>query len=163
MKTHKEKNNRKTKSRAWLFVAILAPAIILAVVLGPLFASKTASAQQRMNQSEPQTANGDTTIEFASQKIKVDARTGKLRTPTVEEARAIVETLTKLADRRSDDLKVVRTPSGVDKVDLEGRFQHVLVGKPNPDGTNEVICVTSMEEAAAFLGIDPSKIPAKDK
>jgi hypothetical protein len=163
MKNHKEKQTHKTRSRAWYFVAALVSTVVLAVIVGISVSSKTANAQQEKEQTRSQAEDGDTTVQYANQKIKIDPQTGKLRTPTVEEARSIVETIQSLTNRSSKGLKVTQTAGGGTKVDLQGRYQTVVVAKPNPDGTNEIMCVNSLEEAAAFLGIDPSKIPAKDK
>ncbi len=159
MKKQKVKNTRKTRSRAWILITILASAVILAVVVGTLVSSPTAEAQQEINR-QAQAPDDDATIEYANQRITIDAQTGRLRKPTMEEARALVEAITGLTDRSAKGLKVERGPNGLRQVDLKSRFQSVVLAKPNPDGTNEVRCVTSMEEAAAFLGIDPSKIPA---
>lgn len=159
MKKQKVKNTQKTRSRAWILITILASAVILAVVVGSLVSSPTAEAQQESSR-QPQAAD-DTTVEFANQKITIDAQTGRLRKPTVEEARAIVEAVTHLTDRSSEGLRVKKGPNGSRLVDLQGRFQSVVLAKPNPDGTNEVRCVTSLEEASDFLGLDPAKIPVK--
>jgi len=167
MKKHKEKTTRKTRSRAGIFMALLGSAAALAVVVGIIAYSNTASAQQ--SDTQPQTSAGDTSadndtaVQFANQKITIDAQTGKLRKPTVEEARALVETITGLTNRSAKGLRVERAANGMRKVDLQGRFQTVILAKPNPDGTNEVRCVTSLKEAAEFLGIDPSKIPVKNR
>lgn len=159
MKKQKVKNTRKTRSRAWILISILASAVILAVVVGTIVSSRTAEAQQESSR-QPQASDDDATVEFANQRITIDAQTGRLRKPTVEEARALVETITGLTDRSAKGLKVERGPNGLRQVDLKGRFQSVVLAKPNPDGTNEIRCVTSLEEAADFLGLDPSKIPA---
>ena len=159
MKKQKVKNTRKTRSRAWILITILASAVTLAVVVGAIVSSPTAEAQQESSR-QPQAPADDATVEFANQRITIDAQTGRLRKPTVEEARAMVETITGLTDRSTKGLKVERGPHGVKHVDLKGRFQSVVLAKPNPDGTNEIRCVTSMEEAADFLGLDPSKIRA---
>jgi hypothetical protein len=34
-------------------------------------------------------------------------------------------------------------------------FDHVLVGRPNDNGTTDVQCVTSVEEAVSFLSQQP--------
>ena len=159
MKKQKVKNTRKTRSRAWILITILASAVILAVVVGAIISSPTAEAQQDINR-QPQAPDDDATIEFANQRITIDAQTGRLRKPTVEEARALVETITGMTDRSTKGLKVERGAHGLRQVDLKGRFQSVVLAKPNPDGTNEIRCVTSLKEAADFLGLDPSKIPA---
>lgn len=163
MKKQKAKNTRKSKSRAWTLAAIVASVAILAVVVGSIGSSRNAKAQEAIRQQEPQTPGEDATVEFASQKITIDAQTGRLRKPTVEEARALVETVTGLTNRSSEGLTVERAPNGMRKIDLQGRFQTVVLAKPNPDGTNEVRCVTSKEEAAEFLGIDLSKLPVKNQ
>lgn len=161
MKKQKVKHTHKTRSRAWILITILASAVILAVVVGAIVSSPTAEAKQANSQQQLQTPAEDATVEFADQEIKIDAQTGRLRKPTLEEARALVESITGLTDRSAKGLKVERGPNGLRQVDLQGRFQSVVLAKPNPDGTNEVRCVTSLKEAADFLGLDPSKIAAQ--
>jgi hypothetical protein len=167
MKKDKEKNVRKSPSRIWVFMTLLGTVVILAVVAGTMVSSPTASAQQADTQLQTPAGDpaidNDTTVQFANQKITIDAQTGKLRKPTVEEARALVETITGLTNRSSKGLNVERAANGMRKVDLQGRFQTVVLAKPNSDGTNEIRCVSSVKEAAEFLGIDPSKIPVKNQ
>jgi len=45
-------------------------------------------------------------------------------------------------------------PSGATMVRFEG-FDHVLIGRPNEDGTTDVQCVSSVEEAVSFLSQTP--------
>jgi hypothetical protein len=163
MKKHKEKQARKTRSRVWLIAVTLASAAILAFVVGTLVSGPTAKAQQADKPSQSQTDDEATTVTFANQKIKIDPQTGKLRTPTAEEARAIMDSVAGLTNRSTAGLRVEQAANGGKKMDLQGRFQTVVLGKPNPDGTTEIRCVSTPEEAAAFLGIDPSKLPAKEK
>jgi hypothetical protein len=165
MKKGKEKNARKAPPRMWLVTTILGTAVILAIVAGAIASSKTTRTKQANVQV--QSPNGtagddnDTTVQFANQKITIDSQTGKLRKPTVDEARALVETITGLTNRSTKGLQIEEAANGMKKVDLQGRFQTVVLAKPNPDGTNEIRCVSTAKEAAEFLGIDPTKIPAK--
>ena len=89
----------------------------------------------------------------ATLEITVDKKSGKLRKPTAAETDELVATLTALTSRSTEGLKQVTLPSGGTAVNLEGRFAPVMLAKPNPDGTSEVKCVTSFEEAADFLGL----------
>lgn len=163
MKDQKKKTrNPKTRSRTKTFVAILASIAVFAVAVGVIISSQTAKAQQGSSAVQSQAEEVDTTIQYANQNITVDAVTGKLRKPTVEEARALVNTLTSMTNRSSKGLKVENAPNGMKKVDLRNRFQSVVLAKPNADGTSEIRCVTTMKEATEFLGLDPSKIPAKN-
>lgn len=163
----KEKTIRKSPSRVWILMTLLGSAVILAIVVGTIVSSPTASAQEAdtklQTSAEEPAIDNDTTVQFANQKITIDAQTGRMRKPTVEEARALVDTITGLTNRSSKGLHVERAANGMRKVDLQGRFQTVVLAKPNPDGTNEVRCVSSLKEAAEFLGIDPSKIPVKNR
>ena len=38
-------------------------------------------------------------------------------------------------------------------MDLQDRLQSVVLARPNADGTSELRCVTTFEEAAEFLGL----------
>lgn len=162
MKKGKETKVRKSPSRTRVFLTLLGTVVVLAIVAGAVASSRTASAKQSL-QNAATSDDNDTTVQFASQKITIDSQTGKLRKPSVEEARALVEKLTSLTDRSTKGLQVESANNGMQKVDLQGRFQTVVLAKPNPDGTNEVRCVSSLKEAAEFLGIDPDKIPVNNK
>ena len=89
----------------------------------------------------------------ATLEITVDKKSGKLRKPTASETEELVATLTRLTSRSTEGLKQVALPGGGTAVNLDGRFAPVILSKPNPDGTSEVKCVTSFEEAADFLGL----------
>ena len=89
----------------------------------------------------------------ATLEITVDKKSGKLRKPTAAETETLVATLTALTSRSTEGLKQVAVPRGGTLINLEGRFAPVMLSRPNPDGTSEVKCVTSFEEAADFLGL----------
>ena len=89
----------------------------------------------------------------ATLEITVDKQSGRLRKPTAAETDELIATLTALTSRSTEGLKQVALPSGGTAVNLQGRFSPVMLSRPNPDGTSEVKCVTSFEEAADFLGL----------
>jgi hypothetical protein len=159
MKNRKAKDSRPRKGKSRVLISGIAALMVVAIASIAFLSSRTAEAQRQ--RIEEQVDNNDVSIQFASQEITIDARTGKLRRPTVEEARAIVNTLTKLTKRSSEDLHVETTSRG-SKVDLQDGFQSVILAKPDPaNGRYDVECFNNAEAGAAFLGIDPSKIPAK--
>jgi hypothetical protein len=162
MKKQKTKTTRKPGMKARVLIGSLASIIVIGVAIVAVVSSQTATAQQQSVEQQSQPANEDISIQFASQNISIDAATGRLRKPTVEEARAIVKTLTGLTNRSSKGLHVDHLPNGVSRLDLRDRFQNVIVAKPNTDGTTDIRCVTTMEQATEFLGLDPSKIPGKN-
>jgi hypothetical protein len=89
----------------------------------------------------------------ATRAITIDDQSGALRLPTAQETQTLVERLMTLTNRSTDGLQTTSLPNGAAAVNLDGRFAPVMLARPNPDGTSEVRCVTSFEEAAEFLGL----------
>ena len=112
--------------------------------------SPAASAQQNQRSNKKY---------IATRQITVDQQTGTLRLPTPDETQALVDNLITLTNRSTEGLQARALPNGVITVDLQDRFQQVTLARPNPDGTSEIRCVASFEEAADFLGLveDPSQ------
>jgi hypothetical protein len=90
----------------------------------------------------------------ATKEIILDKDTGTLRKPTQEETDAMVNQISVLTNRSSEGLTVNQSPNGMKSVNLEGRSNSVTLGRANADGTTEIRCVFSIEEAAAFLGLE---------
>lgn len=107
-----------------------------------------ASAQQ--NQQKPKKF-------IATRAITIDAQTGALRIPTAEETQKLVDGLAALTNRSTEGLQTITAANGTKAVNLEDRFQSVILVRPNPDGSSETKCVTTFEEAANFLGLVEDK------
>jgi hypothetical protein len=88
-----------------------------------------------------------------TQAITRDETTGKLRKPTPQETEELVRTLKKMTNRSSEGMSEERLSNGAVRVNIAGSFAPVMLAKPNADGTTETRCVTTFEEAAAFLGL----------
>jgi hypothetical protein len=117
--------------------------MLLGIGLGAALAASThmpVGAQGR--------GHDDAVVKLAGKKLHIDRATGKLGAISVEDARALVATLTDMTTR--NDGPAVQRPSGAQMVPMDG-FDHVLVARPNEDGTSDVVCVSSVDEAAAFL------------
>jgi hypothetical protein len=93
----------------------------------------------------------DAAVKLAGRKVRIDKSTGRLRDLSAEEARELVSTLSTMTTRTESQETVA---SGTTLVRFEG-FDHVLVGRPNEDGTTDVQCVSSVEEAVSFLSQTP--------
>jgi hypothetical protein len=94
----------------------------------------------------------DAAVQLAGRKVRIDKQSGKLRDLSQQEARELVSTLTTMTTRT--ETPAARTQSGAGLVRMNG-FDHVLVARPNEDGSNEVRCVGSLEEAVSFLSQQP--------
>ncbi len=120
------------------FASLAACAFVIVTLAAP-----PAFAQQRQG-------NGKKYV--ATREITVDKQTGQLRKPTPEETDALVAQLTAMTNRSSEGLQQVAGRNGV-SIDLQDRFQSVMLARPNADGTSDVRCVNTFEEAAEFLGL----------
>jgi hypothetical protein len=100
----------------------------------------------------------DAAVKLAGRKVRFDKNSGKLRDLSQQEARELVATLTAMTTRT--EAAAARTPGGASLVQMQG-FDHVLVGRPNENGTTDVQCVNSLEEAVSFLSQQP-KSEAKE-
>lgn len=123
------------------------PRLIVAGALGLALVcswSPAASAQQNERRNKKY---------VATRQITVDQQTGTLRLPTPDETQALVDNLITLTNRSTEGLQATALPTGALTVDLQDRFELVTIARPNPDGTSEVRCVASFEEAADFLGL----------
>lgn len=93
----------------------------------------------------------------ATRAIVVDSQSGAVRMPTAQETQELVDSLVAMTNRSTDGLQVTTLPNGTNAVNLEHRFQSVMLTRPNPDGTSEIRCVATFDEAADFLGLVEDK------
>jgi hypothetical protein len=128
-------------------------AVLALVTHGASAAPPSRGANAKL--SAPVPNDGKTYV--AQRAITVDPVTKELRKPTAEEIRALVANLKSLTSRSTEGLRVVTRPNGTRQVNLQGRFQNVVVARPAADGTMETRCVTTFEEAADFLGLVPAE------
>jgi len=66
--------------------------------------------------------------------------------------RDLAATIKQLTKRSNEGLNEKRIPDGGFSVDLEDRFQNVMLSKVEADGEPVAACVTSIEEASEFFG-----------
>ena len=121
-----------------------------------LLATATAFAQNAATDPVPESQ-----VSEAAQKAAVDPATGRLRGITPEEARALLESVSRELSHSDAGLTLVYHPNGMISIDLEDRFQSAALVRIDPDGTLRARCVTSVEEARQFLeGRLPVSTPA---
>lgn len=126
-----------TRSR----IGLILSAILIAATVGTIALSRTSTQAQKKKY-------------VATKEIIHDQASGGLRKPTAEETEAMVDQLKTLTNRSTEGLTTTQQPNGTVSMDLQGRFGGVVLGRANADGTTEVRCVFTMEEAAAFLGLE---------
>lgn len=96
------------------------------------------------------------------QKAAVDAN-GKLRDLTTEESQQLSAADAKALSSDAGSLKASQTKAGSYAVDLQGSFESAAVARVNADGKVETKCVSSAQEANAFLAGAQAKKKKADK
>jgi len=141
-KVQRPKNSRRTAARRTR-IGLVISAIVVALTIGTIALSRTSTQAQKKGY-------------VATREIIMDKATGKLRKPTAQETVEMVAQLKSLTNRSTEDLTQVHHANGMVSMDLKGRLGGVVLGRANADGTTEVRCVFTMEEAEEFLGLVPS-------
>ena len=131
----------RTKKVTRTRIGLVLSAILIALTVGTIALTRTSTQAQKKKY-------------VATKEIIHDQASGKLRKPTTEETDAMVDNLKSLTNRSSEGLTATQHPNGMTSMNLENRFGGVVVGRANADGTTEVRCVFTMEEAAEFLGLE---------
>ena len=145
------KKNNKRFSKLTSFI-ILGTVIAALIGVGTLAFSESSNTVVASQQPQP-TPRGEKRY-IATKNIVVDRGSGRLRKPDAKELSELVDTLKIMTKRPEENLKSALLDNGGEVVDVEDGFAGVMLSRPNSDGTSEVRCVFSFEEAAAFLGLE---------
>jgi hypothetical protein len=140
--THQKSKKRNVKRKR---VGLVFVAVLIAIV-GVTLAFSKSTSQARSGQGQQKRY-------IATREVTLDQTTGQRRKPTDEEIETLVAQVSALTNRSSEGLTVTKRPDGTQMMDLQDRFNNVALARANQDGTTSVRCVTSMEEAAEFLGL----------
>ena len=148
------KTTRNVKKQTWLFrssvfvIALLALGMITAIArYGSRSDDSKAPEKQTVAISAPR--SNFVTVEVAGKKLQVNAQTLQQGPLTQDQAQQIAAALKD--NQSSEGLVRVQNPDGSISIDLQGRFQNVILARKNNDGTVEQACVDNAEAAKAFL------------
>ena len=93
----------------------------------------------------------DLVTKLAGKRVRIDATTKQLRAITADEARELIATVSKATDMSQVAAQTPTfTPSG-QMARLDDHAGHIVVSRPNEDGSVSLRCVASADEAVAFL------------
>lgn len=87
--------------------------------------------------------------------VALDRKTGLERDLTKDETRRFAEGLKQLINQSTDGLVEVKHEDGSISMDLQGRFQDVMLAKTDADGNVSMSCADNLQTAADFFEIDP--------
>lgn len=94
-------------------------------------------------------AREDLVTKLAGKKVQIDKTTKTLRAITADEAREFIATVAKATESATIAAQV-STPLGT-MVRLDDHVGHIIVSRPNEDGSVSLRCVGSADEAVAFM------------
>ena len=141
---------RKRNTITGLGIVLAAAIIVAAIARTNVAASNSGFAAADQG---TQTAPGQQKKYKATRAIIKDKDTGEVRLPTPEELQQTIDSLASLTHR--DVGAAEATPTAVAGYSALGLSPTagVFVARANEDGTMETKCVSTFEEAAAFLGL----------
>jgi ribosomal protein L25 (general stress protein Ctc) len=112
---------------------------------------------ERGSVAPTQPADGFVTVEVGGKKISVNAKTLQQGPLTEEQSEQIADALE--GNKSTDGLVEVKHEDGTVSMDLQGRFQNVMMAKKNDDGSVSTACVDTPEAARSFLRPDDATPP----
>jgi hypothetical protein len=147
------KTTRDGKKQTWLFragifaTALLALGMITAIARYKAHDNSAQPATQTSAASAPR--SNFVPVEVAGKKLQVNAQTLQQGPLTQEQAQQIAAALKD--NQSSEGLVQVQNADGSVGMDLQGRFQNVILAKKNDDGSVEQACVDNPAAATTFL------------
>ena len=151
MKKHKNSQRQPSaRKHNRLFRVAIFAAVVLALAAVTVIA-KYASPRQEITASPNASAadDGFVIVNVGGKKIRVNARTMQQGPLTQEQSQQIADALTN--NKSSAGLVEVKHADGTVEMDLQGRFQNVVLAKRNDDGSISTACVDNADAARSFL------------
>jgi hypothetical protein len=150
MKKSKQSRTSAPMNRARLFQGGVLVAILLAagvvMAIARLGAAGSPKAEKTAAKTQP---DKYVTVTVGGKKIQVNAMTLQQGPLTQDQSQQIADALKD--NKSTDGLVQVQHADGTVEMDLQGRFQNVMLAKKNDDGSVSEACVDSPEAASAFL------------
>lgn len=139
---------KSTRSfRAGVLVAVLL--VIGTVTVIAKYKSRNDDNRAQIKPAQVATQTGYLTVDVGGKKLRVNAQALQQGPLTQDEAQQIAAALKD--NQSTDGLEQVQHADGSVSIDLQGRFQNVILAKQNSDGSLDRVCVDNSESASAFL------------
>jgi len=168
MKKQKKRKSSSSASRfgrlPWILVIMAAASLAIGavtVVSRQLAVAKASPRQEKGAAVAEKSGKNYVTLKVAGQDVQVDSQTGKIKPLTPQEAQQLADGLKGMLNRSTEGLVEVKHPDGSVSMDLDGRFQNVMVARRNEDGSLTQSCVDNPQAAASFFGLDPQLLGAE--
>lgn len=144
------------RTRRFQVIGVLAVVIVFAIAATAISMQASKGETSRSEGNSPRTGSNSrgNALPLRSAQDGQSFSQAQIRPLTQEEAQQMAEGLKKLVNQSTEGLQQVRHADGSVSMDLQGRFQNVVLARKADDGKVAQACVDNPESAAAFLGID---------
>ena len=132
-----------------LTIRTLCVAFLMAAFAVP--AAATSPGENGEPKRQASEAAGAESVATKAIRVVVDPETGEIISVPFRETDVLSAPLAKALTRSGEGLEVFELSNGGKGVHLDGRFQHVLMVRVNPDGSLETVCTNHSHEAGDFL------------
>lgn len=150
MKQSRRDVAHRSVKRRKLFTVVLATLIVAAAAITAIakYTNSTAKTDHQQTRASRE-QGGFVNVSVGGKQLRVDALKLQQGPLSQDEAQQIADAL---RDNKSTaGLVEVRQPNGAVEMDLQGRFQDVIIARKNDDGSVSTACVNNPEAASAFL------------
>lgn len=96
-------------------------------------------------------AREDLVTKLTGKRVHLDRTTGQLRAITADEARALIDTVLRATDSSAAPNHTPAQSAAGHMLHLGDHTGHIVVARPNEDGSTALRCVGSADEAVGFL------------
>jgi len=158
---------RSTRASHKSLIGIVVVATVLVISVVTALSMQSGQTQKpavpKVEEGKSQVANRNrnyVTSNADGQTVVLDRQTGQMRPLTPQEAKRLAEGLKQMLSQSTEGLVQIHNADGSVSMDLQGRFQSVMLAKVEADGTLSQACVDNPESAAAFFEIDPALLGA---
>ena len=161
-KTRKMRDRRSVTKHARFFRLSVFASILLALGVATAiagYASRSDKSPANSGRAAASNTGNDkfVTVDVGGKKIRVNAVALQQGPLTQDETRAIADALKD--NKSTEGLVQVQHADGSIEMDLQGRFQDMMIAKKNDDGSVSQACVDNPEAARAFLENKQSTSP----
>lgn len=149
-KQNKDDSHASARKRKRLFRIGIFAGVLLALGAATVIAKYVSPGKERPSAPKASASDdGFVTVNVGGKKIRVNARTMQQGPLTQEQSQQIADALTN--NKSTAGLVEVKHADGTVEMDLQGRFQDVVLAKKNDDGSVSTACVDNADTARSFL------------
>src|ERR1051326_8921570 len=135
MKKKRTNSAKSAKRFRRLPVMIIAGIAVLVIAAITVVSRQSANGPQKATTAMAHTEDAKfTKLRAAAQDPQVDGK-GQIRPLTPEEAKKLADSLKGMLNKSTEGLVAEHEPDGSTSVDLQDRFQNVIIARENADGT----------------------------